>query len=53
MRVAFSRSELAEENAYKMLKQNTATLGATTVLISGTISGLQGAAIVGKAYSCR
>ena len=44
--------ELAEQNAYKILKQKTAKLGANTVLISGSTSGLQGAAMKGKAYAC-
>ena len=44
--------ELAEENAYRILKQQTARLGANTVLSSGSTSGLQGAAMKGKAYAC-
>ena len=45
--------EKAEENAYKILKQKTAKLGANTVLISKSTSGYQGAGMKGKAYSCR
>ena len=44
--------EKAEENAYKILKQKTAKLGANTVLISSSTSGYQGAGMKGKAYSC-
>ena len=44
--------DLAEENAYKILKQKTAKLGANTVLLSNSTSGYQGAALKGKAYTC-
>lgn len=44
--------EKAEENAYKILKQKTAKLGANTVLISSSTSGYQGAGLKGKAYAC-
>jgi Domain of unknown function (DUF4156) len=44
--------ELAEENAYKILKQKTAKLGANTVLVSASTSGIQGAGMKGKAYQC-
>lgn len=44
--------ELAEENAYKILKQKASRLGANTVLISDSKSGYQGAALKGKAYVC-
>jgi Domain of unknown function (DUF4156) len=44
--------EKAEENAYKILKQKTAKLGANTVLISSSTSGYQGAGMKGKAYAC-
>jgi hypothetical protein len=44
--------DLAEENAYKILKQKTAKLGANTVLVSASTSGIQGAGLKGKAYAC-
>jgi Domain of unknown function (DUF4156) len=44
--------EKAEENAYKILKQKTAKLGANTVLIATTSSGYAGAGMKGKAYAC-
>ena len=42
----------AEENAYKILKQKTAKLGANTVLVAAASSGYTGSAMKGKAYSC-
>lgn len=42
----------AEENAYKILKQKTAKLGANTVLVAAAASGYMGSAMKGKAYSC-
>lgn len=44
--------EKAEENAYKILKQKTAKLGANTVLLSTATSGYQGAGMKGKAFAC-
>lgn len=44
--------EKAEENAYKILKQKSAKLGANTVLLSSSSSGYQGAGMKGKAYAC-
>ncbi|MBC7843892.1 MAG: DUF4156 domain-containing protein [Gemmatimonadaceae bacterium] len=45
--------EKAEENAYKILKQKTAKLGANTVLIAAASSGYTGSEMKGKAYACR
>ncbi len=42
----------AEENAYKILKDKTAKLGANTVLISAATSNYRGAGMQGKAYAC-
>ncbi len=42
----------AEENAYKILKEKTAKLGANTVLISSATSNYRGAGMQGKAYAC-
>jgi hypothetical protein len=42
----------AEENAYKILKQKTAKLGANTVLLEGASSSYAGAGLKGKAYAC-
>ena len=44
--------EKAEDNAYKILKQKSAKLGANTVLVSTSTSGYQGAGMKGKAYTC-
>lgn len=44
--------EKAEENAYKILKQKTAKLGANTVLVAAATSGYSGTAMKGKAYAC-
>jgi Domain of unknown function (DUF4156) len=44
--------EKSEENAYKILKQKTAELHANTVVIVTATSGLQGAVMKGKAYTC-
>lgn len=44
--------EKAEDNAYKILKQKSAQLGANTVLVSTSTSGYQGAGMKGKAYAC-
>lgn len=44
--------EKSEENAYKILKRKTAELHANTVVITASSSGIQGAVLKGKAYSC-
>lgn len=44
--------EKAEANAYKILKQKTAKLGANTVLLAAATSGYAGAGMKGKAYAC-
>ena len=44
--------EKSEENTYKILKRKTAELHANTVVITASSSGIQGAALKGKAYSC-
>ena len=44
--------EKAEENAYKILKQKTARLGANTVLVDRSYSGMAGTAMKGKAFAC-
>ena len=45
--------EKAEDNAYKILKQKSATLGANTVFVTTSTSGYQGAGMNGQAYACR
>ena len=44
--------EKSEENTYKILKRKTAELHANTVVITASSSGIQGAALKGKAYFC-
>jgi hypothetical protein len=42
----------AEENAYRMLKNNAAKMGANTVLVSTGSVGMSGARQRGEAYKC-
>jgi hypothetical protein len=42
----------AEENAYKIIKQKTAKLGANTVLVAAASSGYTGSEMKGKAFAC-